>query len=191
MPTYAQPASVTGKPAIIAPVSRLLAVADVARAVAFYRDVLGLPLSDVPAGIAWYRKVLGFTVNYQQDLGVMDRDAVRVLLMPRTERHPAIGSACVYVEDADGLHAEFRARGVRLSGLPVSRPWGLREFTVYHPEGSAPAWIRTGWNPVLRNRLSCYSMRAPQSPAFPTPLATPPWMSCCEPTVRRSHPRPA
>jgi catechol 2,3-dioxygenase-like lactoylglutathione lyase family enzyme len=258
MPADSQPTPATGTPAIIAPVSRLLAVADVARAVAFYRDVLGfsehqpsssgvaaevrsgparieflaadrapdstfhsrprgaavlffptddvarmraaiiarggkpgalakvnwikqqvfqigdpdghslwfaqsfaepeqprprpnlrlimpaLPLSDVAAGIAWYRDVLGFTVNYQQDdLGVMDRDEVRVLLLARTEKHRGIGSAWVYVEDADGLHAEFCARGVPVSGVPVSQPWGLREFTVYDPEGNEITFAQT------------------------------------------------
>lgn len=41
-----------------------------------------LPLHDVPAGVAHYRDVLGFSVNHQQhDLGVMDHDSVRLLLI--------------------------------------------------------------------------------------------------------------
>ena len=64
-----------------------------------------LPWSDVSAGVAHYRDVLGFRVNYQQhDIGVMDRDDVRVLLIARTERHKGIGSCYVYVDDADALH---------------------------------------------------------------------------------------
>jgi catechol 2,3-dioxygenase-like lactoylglutathione lyase family enzyme len=94
-----------------------------------------LPLDDVPAGIAHYRDVLGFHVNYQQqDLGVMDRDSVRLLLVARTERHKGIGSAYVYVEDADALYAELQAKGANVQGEPVSRPWGLREFRVLDPE---------------------------------------------------------
>ena len=47
-----------------------------------------LPLSDVAAGITYFRDILGFGINYQQDdLGVMDRDDVRVLLIARTDRH--------------------------------------------------------------------------------------------------------
>lgn len=96
-----------------------------------------LPLDDVPAGVAYYRDVLGFSVNYQQhDIGVMDRDAVRVLLVARTERHGGIGSCYVYVENADVLHAEFRRAGANVVGEPVSQPWGLREFPVLDPEGN-------------------------------------------------------
>ncbi len=96
-----------------------------------------LPLTDVPAGVAYYRDVLGFSVNYQQhDLGVMDRDIVRLLLIGRTERHTGIGSCYVYVRDADALHAELVARGANVQGQPISRPWGLREFRVLDPEGN-------------------------------------------------------
>jgi uncharacterized glyoxalase superfamily protein PhnB len=96
-----------------------------------------LPLDDVPAGVAHYRDVLGFKINYQQDdIGVMDRDNVRVLLIARTERHKGIGSAYVYVADADSLHAELCAKGANVQGEPISRPWGLREFRVLDPEGN-------------------------------------------------------
>src|SRR3954469_24558512 len=85
-----------------------------------------LPSDDVAAAIAHYRDVLGFRVNYEQgDIGVMDRDAVRVLLIARTERHTGIGSAYIYVRDADELHAEMRANGARVLDEPVSHPWGL------------------------------------------------------------------
>ena len=90
-----------------------------------------LPSDDVAAAVAYYRDVLGFHVNYEQaDIGVMDRDAVRVLLILRTERHRGIGSTYVYVHDADGLHAELRAKGARVVGEPESHPWGLRDFRV-------------------------------------------------------------
>lgn len=96
-----------------------------------------LPVSDVAAGVAHYRDVLGFGVNYQQhDLGVMDRDGVRLLLIARTDRHTGIGSCGFYVNDADALHAELLAKGANVQGEPVSYPWGLREFKVLDPEGN-------------------------------------------------------
>lgn len=96
-----------------------------------------LPLDDVPAGVVHYRDVLGFQINYQQhDIGVMDRDDVRLLLIARTARHKGIGSAYVYVEDADTLYAELRAKGANVQSEPVSQPWGLREFLVLDPEGN-------------------------------------------------------
>ena len=90
-----------------------------------------LPCDDVAAAVAYYRDVLGFRINYQQhDLGVMDRDAVTVVLIARTQRHTGIGSAYVYIEDADALYAELRAKGANLQDEPVSHPWGLRDFGV-------------------------------------------------------------
>jgi uncharacterized glyoxalase superfamily protein PhnB len=96
-----------------------------------------LPLDNVPSGVAYYRDVLGFKVNYaQHDIGVMDRDEVRLLLIARTERHTGIASAYVYVEDVNALHAEFVAKGANVQGDPVSQPWGLREFPVFDLEGN-------------------------------------------------------
>jgi predicted enzyme related to lactoylglutathione lyase len=96
-----------------------------------------LPLDDVPAGVAYYRDALGFSVNYaQDDIGVMDRDDVRVLLVARTPRHTGIGSCYVYVENADAMHAELTERGANVQGTPVSQPWGLREFAVLDLEGN-------------------------------------------------------
>lgn len=101
-----------------------------------------LPFDDVAAAVAYYRDVLGFRINYQQhDLGVMDRDRITVLLIARTERHKGIGSAYIYVEDADALYAELRARGAGIQGEPVSHPWGLRDFHVLDIEGN---WITFG-----------------------------------------------
>lgn len=96
-----------------------------------------LPLTDIAAGIAHYRDVLGFKINYaQDDLGVLYRDEVTLLLIPRTERHQGIGSCYVYIRDADALHAELRVKGANVQGEPVSHPWGLRDFCVLDLEGN-------------------------------------------------------
>lgn len=103
-----------------------------------------LPLSNVTAGVVHYRDVLGFEVNYSQhDIGVMDRDGMRVLLIARSSRHTGIGSCSFYVTDADALHAELTARGANVQGPPVSQPWGLREFSVLDPEGNRLTFAQT------------------------------------------------
>ncbi len=105
-----------------------------------------LPFNDVAAAIAHYRDVLGFTINYQQhDIGVMDRDEVRVLLIARTEKHAGIGSAYVYVENADAIHAELREKGAAVQGEPVSHQWGLRDFEVLDPEGNRITFGQPLW----------------------------------------------
>jgi len=96
-----------------------------------------LPFDNVPVAVAYYRDVLGFHINYQQaDLGVMDRDAITVLLIARTTEHKGIGSFEIYVSDADALYEEFSAKGASILGPPVSRPWGLRDFTLIDVEGN-------------------------------------------------------
>jgi catechol 2,3-dioxygenase-like lactoylglutathione lyase family enzyme len=96
-----------------------------------------LPLSDVPACVAYYRDVLGFKVNYaQDDIGVMDRDEVTILLIARTDLHTGIGSCYVYIRDAETLHAELAAKGANVQREPVSHPSGLRDFEVRDLEGN-------------------------------------------------------
>lgn len=103
-----------------------------------------LPCDDVAAAVAWYRDVLGFRINYQQhDLGVMDRDAITVLLIARTDQHKGIGSCEVYVSDADALYEEMLAKGARVLGSPISRPWGLRDFRVIDIEGNRITFAQT------------------------------------------------
>jgi catechol 2,3-dioxygenase-like lactoylglutathione lyase family enzyme len=103
-----------------------------------------LPWTDVAAAVAWYRDVLGFRINYQQhDLGVMDRDAIEVLLIARTDQHKGIGSCAVFVSDADALYEELLAKGARISAPPVSHPWGLRDFRVIDPEGNRITFAQT------------------------------------------------
>jgi predicted enzyme related to lactoylglutathione lyase len=103
-----------------------------------------LPFDNVPVAVAYYRDVLGFHINYQQaDLGVMDRDAITVLLIARTTEHKGIGSFEIYVSDADALYEEFSAKGASILGPPVSRPWGLRDFTLIDVEGNRITFAQT------------------------------------------------
>lgn len=103
-----------------------------------------LPLSDVPAGIAYYQKVLGFRINYSQDdLGVMFRDDITLLLITRSPQHSGIGSCEFYIRHADELHAELKHAGANLQGEPVSRPWGLRDFAVLDLEGNRLTFAET------------------------------------------------
>jgi predicted enzyme related to lactoylglutathione lyase len=103
-----------------------------------------LPCDDVPAAVRHYREVLGFSVNYEQDdLGVMERDEVSLLLIARTSQHGGIGSAYFYVRDVDGLHEELVRSGADVQGEPISHPWGLREFTVLDPDRNRLRFAQT------------------------------------------------
>ena len=96
-----------------------------------------LPVGNVTAAVEYYRDVLGFKINYQQDdIGVMDRDAITILLIKRTKPNEGIGSFGVYVEDADALYNELLAKGAQIDGRPVSHLWGLRDFRVFDLDGN-------------------------------------------------------
>ena len=96
-----------------------------------------LPVDDVRASVKHYTDVLGFKVNYEQaDIGVLDRDEVRLLLVARRQGQAGIGSAYFYVRDVDALYAELLGKGADLQAEPASQPWGLREFGVLDPEGN-------------------------------------------------------
>ncbi|MCW5965080.1 MAG: VOC family protein [Bryobacterales bacterium] len=103
-----------------------------------------LPCRDVGASVAHFRDVLGFSINYQQeDLGVMDRDEITILLVTRTPEHQGIGSFEVYVENADALYEELLAKGADVKGRPVSHPWGLRTFEVRDPDQNRILFAQT------------------------------------------------
>ncbi len=96
-----------------------------------------LPCDDVAAAVRHYVDVLGFGINYRQEgLGVMYRDAVTLLLLPRTAERPGPVDVEFYVRDADALHAELTAQGASVQGEPVSHPWGLRDFVVLDLDGN-------------------------------------------------------
>lgn len=101
------------------------------------------PCADVGQAVSYYKDVLGFSVNYQQhDLGVMDRDEVRLLLVARREGMLNAG-CCVYIENADRLYEELLEKGALMQGEPVSHPWGLREFRVKDPDGNEISFAQT------------------------------------------------
>jgi len=103
----------------------------------FERIMPEFPLADVAAGVIYYREALGFSVNYQMEgFAVMDRERARILLITKAAPHKGIASCYIYVADADALHAELTAKGANVEAAPVSRPWGLREFRVFDPEGN-------------------------------------------------------
>ena len=103
-----------------------------------------LPCDDVPAAVKHYRDVLGFGINYaQDDIGVMERDEVSLLLIARTPQHGGIGSAYFYVRDVDALYVELVGSGADVQGEPVSQPWGLRAFRVLDPDRNRLTFAQT------------------------------------------------
>lgn len=108
----------------------ILYVADVDRALGFYRDVLGFAV-----GYEWREEdVLGFVA--------LALDDGRSLGLAR--RAPDTGERfelCLLADDADAACEELRAKGVPIRMEPQDQPWGERMFYAEDPDGN-PIHVR-------------------------------------------------
>ena len=96
-----------------------------------------LPVSQLTQAVRYYCDVLGFKIDYADDnIAVIYRDQVTLLLIPKTGEYSGISSFSAYIENADRLHSELVASGAHVLSAPVSRPWGLRDFTIADPDGN-------------------------------------------------------
>jgi catechol 2,3-dioxygenase-like lactoylglutathione lyase family enzyme len=102
--------------------------------------VLAVP--DLERSAAYYRDVLGFQVWWQEasDWRLVERDGVRVMLghCPSDMRASELGShnwfGYLQVDDVDALHAEILARGAACSP-PKDTDYGMRETVVTTVDG--------------------------------------------------------
>jgi catechol 2,3-dioxygenase-like lactoylglutathione lyase family enzyme len=101
-----------------------------------------LAVRDVDRSAAYYRDVLGFQVWWQEasDWRLVERDGVRVMLghcpddMPASELRSHNWFGYLHVDDVDVLHAEIVARGAA-SSAPKDTDYGMREVVVTTVDG--------------------------------------------------------
>jgi uncharacterized glyoxalase superfamily protein PhnB len=105
------------------------------------RYVLAVP--DLERSAAYYRDVLGFTVREIGDAGwrFYERDACRILAgecpdaIPPTELGDHSYFAYVVAEHIDAFFAEVTARGAEVIKALRDEPWGMREFGIRTVDG--------------------------------------------------------
>ncbi len=110
-------------------VSPVLLVADLDRAVAYYKDQLGFKC-----------EVYGEPANF----GVVKRDEATILLaltgndaqiVPNWKIVENMWNAYIRVDDVDAVYAEVQERGAGIDYTIYDAPHGFREFGVQDPDG--------------------------------------------------------
>jgi catechol 2,3-dioxygenase-like lactoylglutathione lyase family enzyme len=127
-------------PPRISAISPFFIVADVPRALAFYRDMLGFEITfrgPTPEDEFFGIVQRGGAMILLKSLGaIVDGEDVAVEPIPNHRREPAFSwDAYVTVPDPDALAAEFAARRVPFAAPITDRDDGLRGFVVEDADG--------------------------------------------------------
>ena len=105
----------------------ILYVSNLERAVAFYRDVIGLPFKFADDGYAEFA-----TTNLKFALFHESR------ALELTGREPTGAFGCevlIIVDDVDGEAERLRAAGAEILSGPTDRPWWHRTLHLADPDG--------------------------------------------------------
>lgn len=118
-------------------VGTILAVTDVARSVAFYRELLGFTvdaLYEDPAYATLVRN--GVRLSLAEQGHPAPDFPGRVMTVP-ADQSPTAVVLVLEVADALGVHADLAAAGATFLADPYSPPWGGCRFFVVDPDGYA------------------------------------------------------
>jgi len=111
--------------------------------------IAGFTVNDIARSVAWYRDVLGFVVGdeWRGKDGVlrgaeMKAGAVSLFLGQddwKKGRDRAKGEGfrlyCDTAQDVDAIAARVKAAGGVLAHEPQTQPWGERDFGIVDPDG--------------------------------------------------------
>jgi len=102
--------------------------------------VLAVP--NLEKSVAFYRNQLGFTLHFEvEGWAFLSRDQFRLMLGECPDALPAYETgdhsyfAYVTVDTVDELYLEFLKNGVSGVQEPANKPWGMREFGIKTPDG--------------------------------------------------------
>jgi uncharacterized glyoxalase superfamily protein PhnB len=113
-----------GDPVRLDGFSAVFTVADVATALAFYRDRLGFAVQ--------------FAMGDPPSYAIVERDRVSLHLMPAAQEARALGLSSIYVytRAVDALHAALVGSGCPIEVPPEDFSYGMREMSVRDPDGN-------------------------------------------------------
>jgi catechol 2,3-dioxygenase-like lactoylglutathione lyase family enzyme len=114
-------------PADATDLTRLLVVADLARSIAWYRDVLGAELVGEYGGTSAVFRLVGSWLLLVTG-GEPTADKPTVTMAPPSEPDRASAELILAVPDCRAAHAELTARGATFLADPVEYAWEIRAF---------------------------------------------------------------
>jgi len=114
-------------PADATDLTRLLVVADLARSVAWYRDVLGAEIIGEYGGTSAVVRFVGSWLLLVTG-GGPTADKPTVTMAPPAEPDRSSAELIVAVPDCRAAHAELTGRGARFLAEPVEYAWEIRAF---------------------------------------------------------------
>ncbi len=108
----------------------VLAVPDVHRSLAFYRDVLGFHVDLVEGDPPVHARVVADPSYASPTIHIRFEP-----LAPGQAVNPSVALWMHVARDLDALFERYRSRGVEVHRAPVDQPWGLRQFIVRDGDG--------------------------------------------------------
>lgn len=97
-----------------------------------------LNVADLVRSLAYYVDGLGFEKQWEYGepptFASIRRDQVQIFLSQEDPRRLA-GSLSIFVQDVDGLYADYRKSGAVILRPPTDFPWGVRGMDLEDPDG--------------------------------------------------------
>jgi catechol 2,3-dioxygenase-like lactoylglutathione lyase family enzyme len=113
----------------------ILAVGDVDRSLAFYRDVIGFAVEATYDDPPYATLTLAGTRLSLAEQGHTAEDRPDVEMSVPENPSKAAVVVVVEVEDARAVYAELRGKGARFLAEPYEPPWGGCRFFCIDPDG--------------------------------------------------------
>ncbi|MBE2267077.1 MAG: VOC family protein [Anaerolinea sp.] len=112
----------------------VLFVRDFDQSLAFYRDVLELPVVQLESNFAAFKL-------HDQDFALQELSAaVEMFGVKADGGMTGSGSEramlCAKVDDVDAVYATLKSKGVAFAKPPVDQYWGIRAIYFHDPEGN-------------------------------------------------------
>ncbi len=107
----------------------------------FGRMAPGIGVADMARAIGFYTEVLGFEVTFQNGnpviFTILERDQAELhLLLAPGHRGPAFNVAHLLTDDVDGQHAVCIAHKVPIIKALADKDYGMRAFVIGDPDGN-------------------------------------------------------